>query len=437
MRSELARGKTRDQTLPLCTEHVKGVVMKTRSKVPLAIEEVPIDSLRPDPANPRRIAERELEALTRSISEFGLVDPVLARRETRVVIGGHQRLLAARKLGLETVPVILLDLTEEKARLLNIALNRIGGEFDTELLGQLLASLGEAPDLDLTLSGFDSKEIDDLLGGLEVREKRDRPETFDLDAALRAAYENPRARAGDLFQLGRHRLLCGDATKAEDVARLLHGEHAAMSFTDPPYNVSLGDHGGRQRGTSRRKLANDALAPDAWEAFCRSWAANILGNVDGAVYVCMSTKEWPVVTRVLAEAGAHWSDTIIWVKDRFVLGRSDYQRAYEPIWYGWREGAKRQFLRGRDQSDVWQIPRPDESPLHPTMKPLELVERAVESSCLPGEAVLDLFLGSGSTLVACERTGRVCYGLEIDPHYASLAVARWEAFTGGRAVKGT
>jgi DNA modification methylase len=415
----------------------KGVLMTRTTRATLAIKEVPIASLHPDPANPRHISIEELEALTRSIKEFGLVDPILARRETRVVIGGHQRLLAARKLGLETVPVIFLDLSEEKAHLLNIALNKIGGEFDAELLGQLLASLGDTSELDLTLSGFDGKEIDDLLRGLEVREKRDRPETIDLDLALRAAYENPRAQSGDLFQLGRHRLLCGDATKAEDVERLLHGERVAMSFTDPPYNVSLGDHGGRQRGASRRKLANDALAPEAWEAFCRGWATNLLANVDGALYICMGTKEWPVVTRVLAEAGGHWSDTIIWAKDRFVLGRSDYQRAYEVLWYGWREGAKRQFLGGRDQSDVWQVPRPDESPLHPTMEPLELIERAIENSCRPGETVLDLFLGSGSTLIACERTGRICHGLEIEPHYASLAIARWEAFTGGEAVKGT
>jgi DNA modification methylase len=401
----------------------------------MAIEEAPTDSLYPDPANPRRITEKDLEALTRSINEFGLVDPIVARRETRVIIGGHQRLVAARKLGLRTVPVIFLELTEERARLLNIALNKISGEFDEELLGRLLAGLAETPELDLSLSGFDDKEIDQLLKGLEVREKRDRPETFDLDAALRAAYENPRARPGDLFQLGEHRLLCGDATSTEDLGRLMDGRKAATAFTDPPYNVSLGDHGGRQSGTSRRRLANDALAPEAWEAFCRGWAQNLLASVDGALYVCMSTKEWPTVSRILSESGGHWSDTIIWEKDRFVLGRADYQRAYEPIWYGWRQGAKRQFLGGRDQSDIWQIPRPDDSPLHPTMKPLELVERAIENSSRAGEVVLDLFLGSGSTLVAAERTGRVSCGLELDPHYCSLAITRWEGFTGKSAQK--
>src|SRR5680860_443162 len=401
----------------------------------LTIEEVPLDSLSPDTANPRRISEKDLEALTRSMREFGLVDPLVARRETRVVIGGHQRLLAARKLGLRTVPVVFLDLDEERARLLNVALNKISGECDPELLGRLLAGLAENPDLDLSLSGFDGKEIDQLLRGLESREKRDRPETYDLDAALRAAYENPRARPGDLFLLGEHRLLCGDATKAEDVERLMSGNRAVMAFTDPPYNVSLGDHGGQGQKGSRRRLENDALSAEAWDAFCAGWAKNLLGAVDGALYVCMSTKEWPTVSRILAKAGGHWSDTIIWEKDRFVLGRADYQRAYEPIWYGWREGAKRQYLGGRDQSDVWQIDRPSDNDLHPTMKPLALVERALENSSQAGDIVLDLFLGSGSTLVAAERTGRTCYALELDQHYASLALARWEAFSGGRARK--
>jgi len=200
--------------------------------------------------------------------------------------------------------------------------------------------------------------------------------------------------------------------------------------------VSLGDHGGRQRGQSRRQLKNDSLAPDAWETFCRGWATNLIGNVDGALYICMSTKEWPTVSRVLAEAGGHWSDTIIWAKDRFVLGRADYQRAYEPMWYGWREGVKRQFRGGRGQSDLWEIPRPEESLLHPTMKPLALIERALENSCRTGDSALDLFLGSGSTLVAAERTGRICLGSELDEHYCSLAIARWEAFTGKSATKG-
>ena len=399
----------------------------------LKIQNIKITALRPDPYNPRRIAEDELEALTRSMQEFGFVDPVIARREDRTVIGGHQRLVAARKLGFGIVPVVFLDISEERARLLGLALNRISGQWDQELLARLLAELEAIPNIDLSLSGFADDEISKLLRSLETREKRDRPEAFDLDAALEAVQRAHGAQRGDLWALGDHRLLCGDATDEADVSRLLDGKRAAMCFTDPPYNVAYGDHGGRQAGTRKRRLENDALSPDQWEVFCRGWAEQLLANVDGALYICMSTREWPVVSRVLAEEGGHWSDTIIWAKDRFVLGRADYQRQYEPIWFGWRQGAQHHWCGDRDQGDVWTIPRPADSPLHPTMKPLALVERAIDNSSRPGDVVLDLFLGSGTTLIAAERTGRVCYGMELDPHYAQVAVLRWQAFTGEQA----
>jgi len=401
----------------------------------IEIHWVKLEDLRPDPFNPRRMSEEEMEALTRSIQQFGFVDPLIVRQGDMTVIGGHQRMLAARRLGYEEVPAVLLPISLDQARLLNLALNKISGDWDKELLARLLADLRPVDDIDLTLSGFSEDELEKLLKSLDVREKRERPESFDLDAALEAARAAPRAQQGELWALGDHRLLCGDATDSGAVFRLLDGKRAAMAFTDPPYNVSLGDHGGQQRGQRRRRIQNDALSPEAWESFCRAWARNLLASVDGAIYICMSTKEWPTVSRVLEEAGAHWSDTIIWAKDRFVLGRADYQRQYEPLWYGWREGAEHHWCGDRDQGDVWRIERPGESPLHPTMKPLALMERALENSCRPGDLVLDLFLGSGSTLIAAERTGRVCYGLEIDPHYASIVLARWEAFSGGKAER--
>jgi len=408
----------------------------SKSSAPaIAIEHVPIDDLHPDPANPRRIADAELEALTRSLREFGLVDPILARREDRTIIGGHQRLLAARRLGMKSVPTVFVDLSAAQARVLNLALNKVSGSFDQELLARLLADLDGVPDVDLSLSGFADDEIQKLLKSLEARDKRDRPEVFDLDAALEEAQRAPRVKTGEVWTLGDHRLLCGDATTSEDVGRLLDGRKAQMTFTDPPYNVALGDHGGQQQGQKKRRMQNDALPPEEWEAFCRGWAANLLEHTDGALYICMSTKEWPLVSRVLEEAGGHWSDTIIWQKDRFVLGRADYQRIYEPLWYGWREGREHFWCGDRNQSDVWQVARPSVSEAHPTMKPLALVEQAIENSSRPGDVVLDLFLGSGSTLIAAERTGRICYGMELDPHYASIVLARWEAFTGLSAEK--
>ena len=405
------------------------------STSPLTVEQMPIADLHPDPGNPRRIEEDELAALTRSIATFGVVDPVLARRGDRRVIAGHQRLVAARRAGLTTVPVILLDLPVEDARLLNVALNQIGGEWDADLLARLLIDLRATADRDLTLSGFAEADLQDLLTRFDQREKRARPERFDLDEALAAVDREASGIApGAGWQLGAHRLFRGDATDAAFVARCLDDGPAALVFTDPPYNVAYGAHGGRAPDAPARRLVNDALPAEAWERFCRAWAASLTANVAGALYVCMSSKEWPLVCRALAEAGAHWSDTIIWAKDRFTLGRADYQRQYEPIWYGWPDGSQRHWAGGRDQGDVWQIPRPDASPLHPTQKPLELVERAIENSSTPGDTVLDPFCGAGTTLIACERTGRRGVGVEIDPRYVAATIARWEAFTGTAAV---
>jgi DNA modification methylase len=399
------------------------------------VEQVDIGLLRPDPANPRKISDAELEALTRSLQEFGFVQPVVALRSDHTVVGGHQRLVAARKLGMRQVPVVYVDLPLKQGRLLNLALNKISGSWEDELLARMVADLSSLETADLSLAGFSEDELEKLLHSLDHREKRERAETFDLDAALEAAQAAHGAKRGDLWALGDHRLRCGDATDAADVVRLLDGKRAQLVFTDPPYNVALGDHGGQQQSARKRRIRNDALSPEAFEAFCRGWAKNLLDSVDGAAYVCMSTKEWPLVSRLLEDAGGHWSDTIIWCKDRFVLGRAAYQRGYEPLWFGWCEGAKPYWCGDRDQSDVWRIARPSDSPLHPTMKPLELIERAIENSSKPGDIVLDLFLGSGSTLVAAERTGRVCYGMELDPHYAQVAVLRWEAFTEEKAEK--
>jgi DNA modification methylase len=399
----------------------------------MQIEQVDIERLRPDSGNPRKIGEAELEALTRSLREWGFVQPVLVRREDRVVIGGHQRLLAARRLGMKSVPVIFLDLTQEQARTLNIALNNISGEWDDELLARMLGDL-RVSDADLTLTGFTEGELEKLLKSLDVREKRDKVEAFDVDAALEAARAATRAQRGELWALGDHRLYVGDATDAGDVSRLLGKIRPAMCFTDPPYNVALGDHGGQQRGAKKRRIQNDAMPPEQWAAFIAGWSRNLVTNVDGAIYCCMSTKEWASVSLALAEAGGHWSDTIIWKKDRFTLGRADYQRQYEPIWFGWRESAKHHWCGDRDQGDVWEIARPSESEAHPTMKPLALVEKAIINSSKPGDVILDLFLGSGSTLIAAERAGRVCYGMELDPHYGSVVIARFESFSGKEGV---
>ena len=400
----------------------------------LEITNLPIGDLRPDPANPRRINDDELEALTRSIREFGLIDPIIARREDNIVIGGHQRLLAARKLGLKQVPVVLVDLPEEQAHLLNLALNKISGTWDQELLARLLADLNAVPDVDLSLTGFSEDELQKHLKSLESREKRERIETFDVDEALEAARAAPVARTGDVWLLGDHRLMCGDSIDGGDVVRLMKEEKANMAITDPPYNVSYGSRGGASENDRGRPIRNDDIGEGFYD-FLLVACQNILAHTDGAAYIFMACAEIHTLQRAFVDAGGHWSTFIIWSKNTSTLGRSDYQRQYEPILYGWREGAKHHWCGDRDQGDVWSFDRPTASPLHPTTKPVPLIQRAMENSSSIGDIVLDLFLGSGSTLIGCERSGRVCYGMEIEPAYVDVVVKRWEAFTGQTARK--
>jgi DNA modification methylase len=399
-----------------------------------SVEQVPLETLQLDPANPRRIADEVLDALERSVLEYGFVQPVIARTEDHVVIAGHQRLTVARRLGMSHLPVIWVDLPSPQARALGLALNRISGDWDEQLLARLLGELAAVPEIDLATSGFSDSDVATLLRRMEAREKRDRPETFDLDTVFGRATRAPQTKPGDLWMLGDHRLLCGDATRGDHVAQVLDGGKAAMAFTDPPYGVDLGRHGGQRPTARRRTMSNDDLPAAAWEPFVRSWAEPLLSSTDGAIYVCMGSRRWPSFARVLADLDAHWSDTIVWTKDRFVIGRADYQHGYELLWYGWREGASHHWSGSRQESNVWQIKRPSDAPLHPVMKPLELIERAIANSSLPDALVLDPFLGSGSTLIACERMGRRCAAIELDPVYVDVAVARWERFSGGEAV---
>ncbi len=402
------------------------------NKTQITIARVPIDNLRPDGGNPRRISDVELESLTRSIQEFGLVDPIIARREDGTVIGGHQRLVAARRLGLTTVPVVFVDVTAEQAHLLNLALNRISGSWDQELLARLLADLDATPNIDLSLTGFGDDEIAKLLKGLDAREKRDREESFDLDEAWQAARADTRVQRGDLWRLGDHRVMCGDSTSEADVGRLMAGEGARLMVTDPPYGVAYEVDGKNPKFKKRRSaIANDDLGADQakfWTEAFRHWP------LDGDAYVF--SPSGPLIGTLCSSieaAGITHRQWLIWVKDRLVLGRSHYHYRHEHIFYGWR--GKTSWNGSRKEDSVWDEPRPADSPEHPTIKPLPLCERAIENSSQPNDAVIDAFLGSGTTLIAAERTGRRCYGMELDPHYVSLVLARWEAFTGQTAEK--
>jgi DNA modification methylase len=410
----------------------------TKTPPSLTIEQVAIDRLRPDPANPRRISPEQLEALTRRLREFGFLQPVLARREDSVIVGGHQRVTAARKAGLKTVPVIWLDISTEQSRLLNIALNQISGDWDKELLGRLLADLKLLPDIDLTLTGFEPDELAKLLKSLDLRDKKERVEDFDLDAALEAAKAAPRAQQGQVWQLGDHRLMCGDSTNPDDVARLMAGEKARLLATDPPYLV---DYDGGERAATK---GNKGKTQKHWDTyhdpeqsvdFFRRFLQVALPHLapKTAIYQWHATIRQHLVMQAWAECGLHLHQTIVWVKPRAVLPRSHYMWCHEPCFYGWLEGQQPERKPPANARTVWQIGSENDG-LHPTQKPLEVFLRPIEWHTEVGDVVFEPFSGSGTQLIACERTGRVCCGIEIEPRYVDVAVLRWEAFTGEKAT---
>ncbi len=337
---------------------------------------------------------------------------------------GHTRLLAAKKLKLKQVPVHVADnLTPEQIRAYRLLDNRSHEEssWDMNLLGLELLDLKQL-NVDFGWTGFDMDEIDALLSrvGIEMG-------LTDPDEAPAIPAE-PVSRPGDLWLLGAHRLLCGDATSPQNLELLLDGEKASLTFTDPPYNVDY-----TQPSRNGRKIANDNLGSN-FPAFLEQVCRSMLNATDGAVYICMSSSEIDTVKRAFVAAGGHWSTFVVWVKDNFTMGRSDYQRQYEPILYGWPAGTKRYWCGDRDQGDVWQIEKPRKNDLHPTMKPVALVRRALLNSSKAGGLVLDPFGGAGSTVIACEQTGRHARILEIEPGYVDVMVKRWQDFTGKAAT---
>ena len=410
----------------------------------IKVKHLPIGDLHPDPANPRRISDQELESLTRSIRQFGMPEPIIARREDRVVIGGHQRLLAARRLGLKTVPVVLVDLSQEQARLLNLALNRISGSWDQEMLGRLLAELAQVPDVDLSLSGFSEDELKKHLKGLEAREKRERLESFDLAAALEEASRvAPVAHTGDLWRLGEHRFLCGDSTDGGDVGRLFSEEKASLLATDPPYLVdySGGNHPaskGNKGKAGRDKHWDEYVDPEVSVEFFAKFLALGLEHLKprSAVYQWHAHRRQALVEQAWTQCGLLVHQQIIWMKARGVLTHSHYLWAHEPCFYGWVEGQPPSKKPPANQRTVWELDQQGSSMnIHPTQKPLELFLRPIEYHTEPGDICYEPFLGSGTQLIAAEKLGRVCYAMEQSPEYLDVAVLRWEAFTGEKAVR--
>jgi DNA modification methylase len=396
----------------------------------LHIQHYPLERLLPYARNARTHADEQISQIAGSIAEFGFVNPILIG-EDNVIIAGHGRLMAAQRLGLKTVPVIMLaHLSETQRRALVIADNKIAENagWDEEMLRLELQALNDA-DFDLNITGFNFEDLERLLNG----EQAENQGLTDDDVAPEIQ-ENPISQPGDLWLLGDHRVLCGSATVLTDVERVMDGNLADMVFTDPPYNVDYGNTAkDKIRKKAGRTILNDNLGEE-FEQFLYDACVNLLLVCKGAVYVCMSSSELDTLQSAFRKAGGKWSTFVIWAKNTFTLGRSDYQRQYEPILYGWKEGAEHFWCGARDQGDVWFFNKPQKNDLHPTMKPVELVERAVRNSSKTRDIVLDPFGGSGSTLIACEKTGRQARLIELDPRYVDVIVKRWQDFTGGVAL---
>jgi DNA modification methylase len=394
------------------------------------IEQWPTANLLPYARNARTHSDDQVAQIAASIAEFGFTNPILAGSDG-VIVAGHGRLAAAQKLGLELVPVVVLDhLTPTQRRALVIADNRIAENagWDDAMLRIEIAALQD-DDFDLSLTGFDADALAELMAGDEpdVEGEAD-------DDAVPEVSETPISRPGDVWLLGGHRLLCGDSTVAESYDRVLDGEPVDMVFTDPPYNVNYANSAKDKMRGKDRAILNDNLG-DGFYNFLLAALTPTIAHCRGGIYVAMSSSELDVLQAAFRAAGGKWSTFIIWAKNTFTLGRADYQRQYEPILYGWPEGAQRHWCGDRDQGDVWNIKKPQKNDLHPTMKPVELVERAIRNSSRPGNAVLDPFGGSGTTLIAAEKSGRLARLIELDAKYVDVIVRRWQSWTGKQATR--
>jgi DNA modification methylase len=389
-----------------------------------------VDALIPYARNAKQHSDAQVAQIAASIREFGWGSPILIDGQNNV-IAGHGRLLAARKLGLAEVPVVsMAHLTDIQRRALVLADNKIGenGSWDDELLAIGLTDLKDAG-FDLDVVGFDADAVAEIMAGIEttVDGQTDDDEVPEIPVT-------PISRSGDVWELGKHRLVCGDATDPKSYELLMADAQADMVFTDPPYNVDYANSAKDKMRGKDRPILNDNLG-DGFYDFLLAALTPMLERCAGATYIAMSSSELDTLQQAFRAAGGKWSTFIIWAKNTFTLGRADYQRQYEPILYGWPEGQNRHWCGDRDQGDVWNIKKPQKNDLHPTMKPVELVERAIRNSSRPGDIVLDPFGGSGTTLIAAEKTGRIGWLIELDPKYVDVIVRRWQDWSGQEAYR--
>lgn len=373
-----------------------------------------IANLIPTDYNPRKDlkpGDPDYEKLKHSMKEFGYVDPIIWNQQTGHVVGGHQRLKILQDEGIKETECVVVNLDEEKEKALNIALNKISGDWDKDKLALLMTDL-QASDLDILLTGFDEDEISDLL----ATEDDTHDDDFDVDSELD---KPPFSKSGDLWHLGKHTLLCGDATKTESYQKLLGDHKVNLVLTDPPYNVDYQSKAG--------KIKNDHQDEDKFYQFLLAAFQNMntaMAN-DTSIYIFHADTEGLNFRRAFRDAGFYLSGCCIWKKQSLVLGRSPYQWQHEPVLYGWKQNGKHEWYTGRKESTIWEFDRPKQSKEHPTMKPIPLLAYPIMNSTMSNCTVLDPFGGSGSTLIACEQTNRICYMMELDPKYCDVIVNRY------------
>lgn len=390
----------------------------------MEIKELPLKELKPAAYNPRKKlkkGDKEYEKIKQSLLKFGYVDPIIVN-EDLTVIGGHQRLTVLKDLDYETAKCVIVKLSKEDEKALNIALNKITGQWDDALLADLLLDLQES-DFNLDLTGFEPPEIDNILSNIHDKELSE--DEFDVEEELK---KSTVSRRGDIWQLGKHRVICGDSTKSETYDQLLGDKKANLVVTDPPYNVDVEETAG--------KILNDNMSDGDFYQFLLSMFTQVENHMetDASIYVFHADTEGLNFRKAFKDAGFYLSGCCIWKKNSLVLGRSPYQWQHEPCLYGWKKKGKHQWFSDRKQTTIWEYDRPKSSKDHPTMKPIQLMAYPIQNSSMRGTIVLDPFLGSGSTLIAADQTGRVCYGIELDEKFVDVIVKRYIEVTGDTEV---
>ena len=375
-----------------------------------------VEALRPAAYNPRKKlkpGDKEYEKIKNSIQEFGYVEPIIVNYDM-TVIGGHQRLTVLKDLGYTEVQCVEVHIEDEnKVKALNVALNKITGSWNEQLLADLIVDLQSA-NFNTDFTGFEAPEIEQLFS--KVHNKEIKEDSFDVEAELK---KPTIAKLGDVWMLGRHRVICGDSTLPETYTTLMDGKRANLVLTDPPYNVDVEESAG--------KIKNDNMSADDFYKFLFAMFVNVEQNMEGdaSIYVFHADTQGLYFRKAFMDAGFHLSGCCIWKKHKLVLGHSPYQWQHEPCLYGWKKGGRHQWYSDRKQTTIWEYDRPHTSKDHPTMKPVALMAYPIQNSCMSNCIVLDPFLGSGSTLIACEETNRICYGIELDEKFVDVIVRRY------------